>query len=361
MSAFARWLVVACGCAATLASPAVAQTVRQDCRFDDVMGLTADRITPRWQEWHPAAAMARLRPLIDENRGEEVGRALRDLFAGSVANVPAAARAAHQAELGDYGRLLDSLALVLRGFTPLVDPVERLRQIDGLAADVPRDFAPRMSPEGEAEILRGEPGVHITLHDGHPSDLRRALCWSGMAAEVVINELGAPARTRTLAELDRLLGLWENFVDRGYSQFPWEVLLNRGDELRLEPPRWQRIFLHPSVGGEVSGDALSRLRRETAILIEVFGLLHYNASRTSYGGASAVASITEERTPAIGLLGHWNWVALGLLARRGETPERWRRPELGIVLSLDLYDLVSGVPAQYEATVQRIRRAATAN
>jgi hypothetical protein len=114
---------------------------------------------------------------------------------------------------------------------------------------------------------------------------------------------------------------WQRLITRGFSQYPWEVLLHGA---WLPPTAWgpsehQLIVAHPSVGfgvEDVSGDA----RAAAAIAIEAAGWLYYFRDFRQYAGVSVAASISnlDFKRWSLGPVAHLSGLGLGYgMAVRG--------------------------------------------
>jgi len=109
---------------------------------------------------------------------------------------------------------------------------------------------------------------------------------------------------------------WENYLDRGYSQMPWESLINGWVIAvpgfpKLGPPNHQWIIVHPTVGLELGVDPLDETRVKEAMHIEVLGHIRYHGEKLgNYWGVSAIISLREDLDPGVGALVHisrnWN-------------------------------------------------------
>ena len=109
---------------------------------------------------------------------------------------------------------------------------------------------------------------------------------------------------------------WENFLEKGYSQMPWESLVNGW---LVEPPGFpepgppghQWIILHPTLGLEFSVNKLDETRVKEAMHVEVLGHIWYRGRQLEdYWGASATVSLREDLDPGLGVMIHikrfWN-------------------------------------------------------
>jgi hypothetical protein len=121
---------------------------------------------------------------------------------------------------------------------------------------------------------------------------------------------------KNVQELEDAVERWENFLDRGYSQMPWESLVNgwlieTPGFPELGPPGHQWILLHPTVGLELSVDPLDEAKVKEAMHVEFLGHIWYRGEQLGdYWGVSATVSLREDLDPGIGVQVHikrnWN-------------------------------------------------------
>lgn len=108
---------------------------------------------------------------------------------------------------------------------------------------------------------------------------------------------------------------WENILDKGYSQMPWESLVNGWlieppGFPELGPPDHQWIFLHPTLGLELSTNPIKETRVKEVMHIELLGHIWYRGEQLhDFSGLSLAASLREDLDPGIGLMFHIkrNW------------------------------------------------------
>ena len=132
----------------------------------------------------------------------------------------------------------------------------------------------------------------------------------------LITDLSDLLSAKNVQELEDAVERWENFLDRGYSQMPWESLVNGWlieppGFPELGPPGHQWILLHPTVGLELSVDPLDEAKIKEAMHVEFLGHVWYRGEQLEdHWGVSATVSLREDLDPGIGVLVHikrnWN-------------------------------------------------------
>jgi len=162
-----------------------------------------------------------------------------------------------------------------------------------------------------------------------------------------------------VSSLEGAVTRWDNFLERGYSQMPWESWINGHlippprlgpDSDRLGPPDHQWVLLHPSFGLEFDAFPLDEARVKESLQIELLGHVWYHGrDLDQYWGLSAALSLREDLDPGIGLLVHlrraWN---LGIT---------WHGVEDDpfLFLSVDLFRFARTRAGRYEAAYARLR------
>ena len=139
------------------------------------------------------------------------------------------------------------------------------------------------------------------------------------------------------AELEQYDVAWDNYLQRGYPQFPWENLLNDRlvDSAWNRPPDWQLVFLHPAPGFVCDVESVSRAELDAALLLHTIGYVEYHGDdRGWYLGGSATLALTpdDERGLAYGLTLHYGFtredsplpqIDIGILRSEGDEEDGW--------------------------------------
>jgi hypothetical protein len=115
-----------------------------------------------------------------------------------------------------------------------------------------------------------------------------------------------------IQEMRHAVDRWENFLDRGYSQMPWESLINGWliKPPELGPPSHQWLLLHPAAGLELGVDPLDETRMKEAMQVELLGHIWYRGEDLGdYWGVSSTMSLREDLAPGVGAQVHFmrNW------------------------------------------------------
>ena len=115
----------------------------------------------------------------------------------------------------------------------------------------------------------------------------------------IFTTLQLVAVNRATIRLHTIDQAWSNYLEKGYSQYPWESLLNSyvGTFSWTEAPKSQWVLLHPEVAALADIRATSGASVEGALLLHGLGYIRYfGDKRDWYTGLSATASLTTDES-----------------------------------------------------------------
>lgn len=345
----ARW-IVACALLLPCAAPAQGPVAR-DCDYRVIQRLPWQELDARSRSLHPDSAFVRIGPRMAGNQWVLIVDSIAVEVEGDP-TIPAQER----------GIFLDQLRMLrseLRTVAASGDPAGFRNRGEGVT-QVRFRIAP--APGEAYELFLDGPEV-IDLGAVADSNARRALCWRALTLSRMLSAYGGPGRQIAVAALEASEKRWDNFNEKGYSQYPWELLVNsaRFSPKSQDPPRQQIIFLHPALSLELianSLDSLEHLRRMDAITLEPIGYLWYNRSRSTYYGISSLISL-----PGDGLIGAGAMAHIGTYGKVGVI--LWRAKDASgvenrsILVSADLYQFLTGVPARLRQAKKEALQAVT--
>lgn len=127
--------------------------------------------------------------------------------------------------------------------------------------------------------------------------LEQAIEFRAAAARMlaIFGTLVQPQLERTAQRLGEIDAGWTNYLEHGFSQYPWESWANGWltDFSWSRPPRSQWVLLHPELGLVFDTRSTRSAEMETALLVHGVGYLYYGGDeREWFAGLSATASIT---------------------------------------------------------------------
>lgn len=334
----------ALGAAAARLPAQTPSAVGRDCDPDVVTALDPAAIPAGWADRHPNAVMVGFGPAISEGRWSAVATALADGFRASDLVPAGQMRATFQSQLD-----------TMQGEFAAVDASPNRETLLRTAGGVRQVRFNLIRDPDEDRFTLFDPPARLAFDASTDAAVRRDLCWRAIAAWKLLVFYGDAGRQGAVRALDRQLVLWDNYNASSYSQYPWELLVNGIGGVRpsdLSPPVGQLVLLHPSFGVELTG-RLDSLRRLDVLTLEPLGYLRYNQNRTSYVGLSAVVTFPSSVDVGIGAMAHMGRsVKLGYVLRR-RRPGGLRRN--GVMMSVDLYGVASGVPGRVRGVLERLR------
>jgi hypothetical protein len=181
-----------------------------------------------------------------------------------------------------------------------------------------REFATDTLFFGEGDP-KSPVGLRIVPFDDLDPDVENAIYLADpeQAAEfrvvvAEVNSLFLPFRlaalNRTAHRLDEIDEAWENYLTKGYSQYPWEALVNSWRRLNRfswsSPPTKQFVFLHPEPAMVIDARATEGAALDGSLLLHGLGYIQYfGATRNWFLGASVTGSVTTDEDLGLGVGG----------------------------------------------------------
>jgi hypothetical protein len=312
--------------------------VARDCDIALVSQTDPAAVLPGQRERHPNVAY----PAMAGRIAADEWLALADSLVADLEDDTVMPAAAKQAFASNLLRLRDEIAFVQRQPDP-----EVLRRTGRIIRQQRFRIEPSRARAEAFYLFRGTPDSVVI--DGAMDLLaRRALCWRAMVISRMLTAYGETAREEAVRALRDAARRWDNYGEKGYSQFPWELALNsaRFRRTSTEPPANQVIFLHPALGLELvvpDGGTLEDLQRVNTVTVEPLGYILYTRSRANYFGVSTLVSLPSESRIGAGVLAHiGRYGKIGYViwrSRGGAIPDDRR-----VIASADLYQFLTSTP-----------------
>ena len=169
---------------------------------------------------------------------------------------------------------------------------------------------------------------------------------------------------RTALRLREIDAGWTNYLEHGFSQYPWESWANGWltDFAWTRPPRDQWVLLHPELGFVFDTRSSRSAQMEAALLVHGVGYVRYfGDTRDWFAGLSATASITGDSAYGLGFgpTLHFGHARIASRVPHVSVSVLWQDFEVGgrdpvLAATLDLWRLVDrGSEALYEARLLR--------
>ncbi len=330
-------------------------------------------VDPRW----PSAVLERYADQLARGRHGEVLRALADemrkvkwpshndlvarfqrrmdslaaAFAAAEAEAATSAQASTEAQRDAIKAKLDAKGVGVQSLLP-----EEYRPSGGGAGDLVLAFFAgddadrivtyRMTSDDKYELLV-------------PRDLMRDLRLRAESVRAVLQDFVQPVQTRAFDLIKQADRRWKNYLENGYSQYPWESLVN-GKLWKFsafDPPDRQLIFLHPTVGVEMSTVSLKKLVADEVINVELLGYVaYYGDDHENFLGGSIAASLRDRVKPGIGVVFHWNRsVSVGVSWHDLDDDGNPFNDNPFVYLSFDLFRYVQSEGPRFKGEYDKVR------
>jgi hypothetical protein len=247
----------------------------------------------------------------------------------------------------------------------------------GREAFLPSVIGPEANPVVAYFVSESDPDAALVPYKNLSTDAREEYELLLSRDEMIDFRLRADAVTELLdvqirlvrgenvASLRQAVERWENYLDKGYSQYPWESLFNGAvlDIPELGPPDRQWIVLHPALGIEVSTRELDEMQVKEALDLEVIGYLKYRGAKyEDFWGGSLTVSLRDDVGPGFGVLAHVSRsFNIGLSWHDFDRDGAYFDDSPCVFCSLDVFRFVSSTGSKlrdrYESTVRDFKRA----
>jgi hypothetical protein len=319
-----------------------------ECTATAVQTMKPADLTPAWAPYAPESLKVRFRSARERGAWAEVADTVAMLFGlkpRAFYNAPPAKLDA----LPDSARELlvaefDSLRAEL-----MVGELDHAAQLKGNVNA--KRFAPTVSVivAPSTRLFVGRPPGPINVQ-GLPGPETRSVCWLALTLTDLATIYGSAARTAVVAAYHDRARRWDNYARHGYSMQPFELFVNGYmPHADGEPPVLNLVFGHLSAGEEMFNRkplAWKNLERRNVLTIEPVGFIYYVSNFSRYIGASWIITYPDSGGIGHGPMLHIKNVGHVAYLWQPRDPAGTRRK--AILLSLDLYRYIAGVPGKLE-------------
>lgn len=200
--------------------------------------------------------------------------------------------------------------------------------------------------------LDSKPPLGASTPFAYYATLEQAIEFRAAAARMlaIFGVLVQPQLERTASSLGEIDAGWTNYLEHGFSQYPWESWANGWltDYSWSRPPRSQWVLLHPELGLVFDTRSSRSAEMQTALLVHGVGYLYYGGDeREWFAGLSATASITGDASYGWGFgpTVHFGHTRLASRVPHVSVSLLWQDFETGgdgpiVAATLDLWRLV---------------------
>ncbi|MET0342019.1 MAG: hypothetical protein ABW252_13525 [Polyangiales bacterium] len=278
-----------------------------------------------------ASALA-LPPELDAIVGAPPARTKASVWSDTAERIDRLRRRAHDEAARTHLRALDALAellgAILEGYDGTEQTAHRLRFADAQPRACGVDPQTEL-PSCAWEILGGQVQVPLDARPPWSCAVKTEFLGYVVAAQRLIARVADPSVAEAAEDLGKAATAWKRYVERGFSQYPHEVLLNGllMDEDSWGPPRHQLIAAHAAVGiGTANMREAGGGRREGAmvLVVEALGYVLYLDGFRHHLGASVAGVLPNFAwgQVALGPMLHFDGIGVGYgFGLKGDQPE----------------------------------------
>jgi hypothetical protein len=180
-----------------------------------------------------------------------------------------------------------------------------------------------------------------------------------------LRELCGRALTDTTGQAAERIEAIETRFDRylfeGFPMFPWEALANScflsKKHLADGPPRNQLMLIHPVAGVIVKTSSFAEASPDLALGVDLLGWIHYpkRYDYRSWFGASAMASVADDRGTGLGVAFQWDNFRLAVVYHDDDSDGTLFDDHPSVFLGLDLYHFVKEKYRSYASYRAKLR------
>lgn len=159
----------------------------------------------------------------------------------------------------------------------------------------------RAAPETTAGVpelqvpVAAQPISFVSIAEA--SEFRAALA----AVRALLDQPLLRAVEHAAARLTQISRSWSNYLEHGFSQYPWEAAINSLGTLSWDTaPGSQWIVLHPELAFVVDARRPKDASGAPALLVHALGFAGYGATRSWFLGVSATGAVTTRTSLGFG-------------------------------------------------------------
>ncbi len=170
----------------------------------------------------------------------------------------------------------------------------------------------------------------------------------------LLHKLKEKERKKVISAIKKAEKRWRSYIFNGFSQYPWEALLN-GHLTSFDiqhPPKLQYLLLHPELSFEVKTDNLQA--KIEVLTVEVIGILRYQNEWKNFYGLSLIVNMRDDLGAGVGALVHYNMYSLGIVWHDiDDDGNRFDDPPF-LTVGIDLYKLFENKNSRLNQYIEKI-------
>ncbi len=191
-----------------------------------------------------------------------------------------------------------------------------------------------------------------------PPEVMYSMRLRGDAVHAIFMDFVAPVQQKQYAAIITANNKWDNYLANGYSQYPWEALLNGWvmNFHAFNPPDKQVILAHPSLAVEASTLSFDEMTAKEVLNVELLGFLWYfGQNNEHYTGLSLSAVLRDDLRPGFGPVLHWRRnISLGLAWHDVDGNDKFDEDPY-VFMSVDAFRFMQSEGPKFRAEYEKAR------
>ncbi|MCK5602237.1 hypothetical protein KAR91_10220 [Candidatus Pacearchaeota archaeon] len=175
----------------------------------------------------------------------------------------------------------------------------------------------------------------------------------------LLNNFKDEARQKTVSAILKAETRWRNYLERGFSQYPWESFCN-GYITTWDiqnPPNHQWILFHPELGVEVNIGGIKQLKAKEVLTVELAGWIqYYGEDLANFWGISGITTIRDDIGIGFGgivhLGPHFN---LGIAVHDVDNDDNFFNDDLFLAFGIDLFKFAKSTGPKFKNEMGKLK------
>ena len=177
----------------------------------------------------------------------------------------------------------------------------------------------------------------------------------------LLNKFKEPVRKRNIEAIAKAESRWKNYINNGFSQYPWESFIN-GYITSFDiqnPPGHQWIIFHHELGVELSTKKLKQMKVKEVLTIEMLGLIDYYGDYwENFWGFSGIVTLRDDIGIGIGGIIHFGpTFNLGLTWHDINDDDNFFNDNPFLMLSIDILRFMGLTIPKYDNQLNDLKSA----
>lgn len=166
-------------------------------------------------------------------------------------------------------------------------------------------------------------------------------------------------RQMTLNAIQKAETKWKNYLENGFSQYPWESFVNSYiTSFDIEnPPGHQWVVFHPELGVEITINGIKQLKAKEVLTIELLGWIkYYGKDLKNFWGISGITTVRDDIGIGIGGILHFGtYFNLGITWHDVDNDDNFFNDDLFVTFGIDLFKFAKSTSPKFEEKVSNLK------